>query len=82
MIDSSIYAVAENRLLLERCPTGTRGKVIRVFKEKDTSGFIWDYVEFEMNDPRLKQKYRIVRMLGLRGKKESYQVKDLGDEFR
>ena len=82
MIDSKIYAVAENRVLLEKCPTGTKGKVIRVFKERDSGQFIWDYVEFEMNDPRLKQKYRIVRMLGLHGEKESYQVKDLGGDFR
>lgn len=82
MIDSKRYAAVEDRVLLEKCPTGTRGKVIRVFKERDSGQFIWDYVEFEMNDPRLKQKYRIVRMLGIHGEKQSYQVKDLGGGFR
>jgi uncharacterized Fe-S cluster protein YjdI len=59
--------LAENTYVIERCPAGTRGRVIRFIKERDASQHIWNYVEFEMDDPRLKQKYRIIRMMGLRG---------------
>lgn len=61
--------LAENTYVVERCPSGTRGRVIRFIKERDASQHIWNYVEFEMDDPRLKQKYRIIRMMGLRGNK-------------
>jgi hypothetical protein len=59
----------ENTYIVEHCPAGTRGRVIRFIKERDASQHIWNYVEFEMDDPRLKQKYRIIRMMGLRGNK-------------
>lgn len=60
-------SIPENRRIIEKCPPGTRGRIVRFFKERDAGQFIWDYVEFEMDDPRLKKKYRIVRMIGLQG---------------
>jgi hypothetical protein len=61
----------EDTYVAEDCPSGTRGRVIRFIKERDASQHIWNYVEFEMDDPRLKQKYRIIRMTGLRGKDQN-----------
>lgn len=73
--------MSDNTYILESCPPGTRARVIRFIKERDASQHIWSYVEFEMDDPRLKQKYRIVRMIGLRGDTDSTPW-DAGGDFR
>lgn len=67
IVPSTQQNLPNNTYLLEKCPSGTRGRVIRFIKERDSSQHIWSYVEFEMDDPRLRQKYRILRMIGLRG---------------
>lgn len=67
IVSASQKVLPENSYLLEKCPAGTRGRVLRFMKERDASQHIWNYVEIEMDDPRLKQKYRIIRMIGLRG---------------
>ena len=67
IISAKQEQLPEKTYSIERCPAGTRGRVIRFIKERDASQHIWNYVEFEMDDPRLKQKYRIIRMMGLRG---------------
>lgn len=71
----------ENCYIIEQCPSGTRGRVVKFFKERDASQHIWNYVEFEMNDPTLKQNYRIIRMAGLRGNSEGWPW-SVGGDFR
>lgn len=79
IVPSKQKNLPEKTYVIERIPSGTRGRVIRFIKERDASQHIWNYVEFEMDDPRLKQKYRIVRMMGLRGDTEGAPWSKGGD---
>lgn len=81
IIPNSQKNLAENTYVIENCPAGTRGRVIKFIKERDAGQHIWNYVEFEMDDPRLKQKYRIIRMMGLRGNGKGTPW-DKGGDFR
>lgn len=72
----------ENFIVLEECPPGTRGRIVRFLLERDAGQSLWDYVELEMDDPHLKQRYRIVRILGLHDKNRPYTIEDIDEDFR